>query len=570
VITSDPQNPIATSFLVRNGRFVYVGNVSAASNATNEPPAKLVDLQGAFVTPGLIDSHVHLLSAGLSLRHLDLRSVCSKEEFVEVVETAAQHASPGDWILGSHWDEGLWGGLAPRAQWIDEFTSQNPVFLTRVDSHQGLANSKAMKMSGIIHGHGVTDVSVLGGEIHRDAVDGSPTGLLSGSAMSLVMERIPSPTIPQLEVALVEAQEQALRCGVTSVHDMGRVEAIEGEDAAWNDLLQIYLPAAADGTLRLRVRAFLPLPTWKRAADLIKAHGSQHPGGRLSWGGVMYDESPGSHTAFMHEDFDDVFKNVPSIVDSEEFRRNLWLAHNAGLQVAVHAIRHRDVGNILDSFAALDREDTKGPHRTAAGGGGGEKNQVDNGAAGGVAAHRHRIELAQYVSGKGDAKRMVELGVIAIPNPLYLPSGERVLDNRPGVSREKWATAFSALHTAGVRCAYASDWPMAPLDPLSALFIASSPTTSGPKVSPGDLLASVSTVAAFAGFQEQSVGAIREGLRADFVIFDSDVLKSVASSNLIPRPRVLKTFVEGKCEYGCSETVIQDWRNGENRGRGEL
>lgn len=257
VITSDPSNPRASAFKVRGGRFTFVGTGAETLLTSDDAPTDTVDLQGATVTPGLIDPHVHVISAGLSLSRLDLRSIKSKAEFVERVAKAAAKLTPGQWVLGANWDESAWGGEAPAASWLDAVTPHNPVFLTRSDSHQGVANSLALAAAGL----GKATADVAGGVIHRDA-SGHPTGLLADAAMTLVTSHIPSVGKKERQAALQAAQRHALARGVTAVHDMGRVAFQEGQDAAWEDLMEVYVPAAADGTLKLRVRAFVPLTTW--------------------------------------------------------------------------------------------------------------------------------------------------------------------------------------------------------------------------------------------------------------------------------------------------------------------
>ena len=78
-----------------------------------------MDLEGAHVIPGLIDSHLHLILGGLSLSRLDLSTPASQQELVEAVAAAAARVPRSGWLLGGGWDESQWGGQLPSAAWID-------------------------------------------------------------------------------------------------------------------------------------------------------------------------------------------------------------------------------------------------------------------------------------------------------------------------------------------------------------------------------------------------------------------------------------------------------------------
>ncbi|KAF2322517.1 hypothetical protein GH714_017407 [Hevea brasiliensis] len=134
---------------------------------------KVLDLEGKVVVPGFIDSHVHFIYGGLQMMRVELRGVNGKDEFVRRVREAVTNLEEGSWVLGGGWNNDLWGGELPVASWIDDITPKNPVWLTRMDGHMGLANSMALKLAGIS--------SLLqnpnGGTILRSA-DGEPTGLL--------------------------------------------------------------------------------------------------------------------------------------------------------------------------------------------------------------------------------------------------------------------------------------------------------------------------------------------------------------------------------------------------------
>lgn len=90
---------------------------------------------------------------------------------------------------------------------------------------------------------------------------------------------LPPLSVAERRQALEAAAQHALSRGITCVHDMGRIAYMEGEEAAWSDLQEVYSPAADAGRLPLRVYAFVALPTW--CAGLAGGAGGRQQ--RLAW-----------------------------------------------------------------------------------------------------------------------------------------------------------------------------------------------------------------------------------------------------------------------------------------------
>src|SRR4030095_665554 len=124
----------------------------------------------------------------------------------------------GAWITGGDWDHERWGGVLPTRDWIDYATPDHPVWISRLDGHMALANSRALAIAGVDR---VTP-DVAGGNIVRDAA-GAPTGLFKDNAMTLVARAIPAASAADEDVALDRAMRYVAAQGVTSVHHMGSI-----------------------------------------------------------------------------------------------------------------------------------------------------------------------------------------------------------------------------------------------------------------------------------------------------------------------------------------------------------
>src|SRR5579864_6095201 len=148
VLTMAPGQPSAEAIAVSGGRIAWVGT-GADARRLYPGAASVLDLRGASVLPGIIDSHTHLMELGKSLLQLNLKDVPSDKEAVERVKQRAASATPGEWILGWGWDEGKWASNYPSNQALSEATPQNPVFLVGLHTFAAWANQRALELAGI-------------------------------------------------------------------------------------------------------------------------------------------------------------------------------------------------------------------------------------------------------------------------------------------------------------------------------------------------------------------------------------------------------------------------------------
>ncbi len=165
--------PRAEAMAVKGEALMAVGSNDEV-NALKGPTSSVIDLEGKFVVPGMMDSHTHFMEGGFQLLRLNFREVDSPEDFIFKIDSAAQTMDKGEWILGGNWDHEKWGGELPHADWVEDVSKDNPVYIHRVDLHTAFANSKAMELAGVTPE--ISDPE--GGVIDRDHLTGNPTGIL--------------------------------------------------------------------------------------------------------------------------------------------------------------------------------------------------------------------------------------------------------------------------------------------------------------------------------------------------------------------------------------------------------
>src|SRR5438552_16987600 len=244
---------------IADGKLLAVGD-SADITRYIGSGTQVLQAQGGLIMPGFADGHTHFIGGGFQLASVDLRNAATPQEFVRRLKEYAAHLKPGEWILGGDWDHTLWRGAPlPRHDWIDSVTPNNPVWINRLDAHEGLANAAALKAAGITR----DTPTPAGGEILRDR-DGSPTGIFKDQAEGLIERAIPDATEEQTDSALARGLRHAASLGVTATSHVS---------AGWDDLASWHRLERA-GRLTMRVTLYMPLSNWRAVAESVAAHGT--------------------------------------------------------------------------------------------------------------------------------------------------------------------------------------------------------------------------------------------------------------------------------------------------------
>ncbi|MDB4292214.1 amidohydrolase [Maribacter sp.] len=514
--TGNSKQPRATAMAIAGDTILAIGSADEMNGFKNDS-TQVIDAAGRFVVPGFIDAHVHLLMGGNALLSVKLRDANTKKEFMKRIANYSGTLTPGAWLLEGNWDHTLWGGELPQKEWIDEFTSENPMVIYRLDGHMVLANSMALSIAGINE----STADIAGGEIVRNA-NGSLTGILKGSAMTKMLNAIPPMTASQKKIALRAAGDYLLSNGVTSVHDVDSL----GTYAAAKELYDA-------GELAVRIYSAKPL---NRYTEVITTNETfeRAPEKKLNnWlkTGLVkgfVDGSLGSHTAAFKADYSDRKGDAGFFITKEE-DLYAWIsaADKKDLQVTVHAIGDKAISTLLDIYERISNENGKKDRRL-------------------------RMEHAQHID-PNDIARFAQLGVIASVQPYHAIDDGRWAEELIGADRIKTTYAFKSLLDTGATLAFGSDWPVAPASPLMGIYAATTRRTVDDKNPEGWVPKQKITAeqgvlaytknAAFASFDEDEKGTLEVGKLADFVILSADVTKMDGAE--IKEVEVLQTYVGG-------------------------
>jgi len=515
VFTAVADSADASVLAIRDGKIIYVGTQVPSELAA----MKTIDLAGGFLMPGFIDNHVHFMEGGAGLASVDLRDAASPAEFADRIAAHAASMPQDSWMLSGNWDHHLWGGELPRKDWIDAATRDTPVLVSRLDGHMALANSVALRLAGI---SGDTQVP-LGGEIVLDS-SGTPTGILKGTALNLVLGVIPPPSEEETLQAFEAAQSMALRNGVTQVHAVTA-------NATETTLLDAFVLALERGRMRIRAHVYTPLEHWQQAAKRVAEHGRGDEW--LRWGGVkgFVDGSLGSSTAWFHEPYshDATLRGAP-LTEPHELERLLAGSHGAGLRLAVHAIGDRAIDALIEHYRML--------------------------AGDNIRSQRLRIEHFQHPT-QAAIEAAAHNGLVLSMQPYHAIDDGRWAEERIGRKRAATTYAFKSVLDAGGLLSFGSDWPVAPLDPLAGVYAAvTRRTTDGAhpegwqpqeKISVTQALIAYTRTNAYAVFEDDKSGTLELGKRADLVVLSEDP-RAVDAENLRDI-QVLQTIVAGAVAY---------------------
>ncbi|MET0450883.1 MAG: amidohydrolase [Mycobacterium sp.] len=474
-----PTMPDATAIAVTDGPESVVRWVGTDDVGRGQfPDAHVIDLDGGFVAPAFVDSHVHVTSTGLSEIGVDLRHAASSEDALRIVgEYARQHPTGVIWAHG--WDEARWPlGAPPTTADVDAAVGGRLAYLARVDVHSAAA-STALRRS-------VPRLDEAAG-YHPDLpLTAAAHHLVRAAARGLL-------TSTQRHDARTAALDLAARSGIVAVHECAGPD-IGGLDD-WQELHAMSHGVDVVGYWGQ------PVTTAAQARDLVADTGVRGLAGDLFVDGAL-----GSRTAWLDEPYADAPNCQPNLrgnayLDPDAIESHLSACTEAGITAGFHAIGDAAVGAVVDALARI----------------------VDRVGGPAVARCGHRLEHLEMVT-EGQARRLGSWGVIASVQPNFdalWGGADGMYARRLGVDRARRMNPFALLASEGVPLAFGSDSPVTGLSPWESVRAATLHHTTGSAISARAAF-SAATRGAWraAGVRDGITGTLVPGAPASYAVWD--------------------------------------------------
>lgn len=451
------------------------GHVAAIG--AGPPPEEVVtaserlDLTRETVFPAFHDAHVHFLRTGLMEIDLDLGPAATYEEVLCLLSDAA--ASHDGEVLRAHsFDPDLIeGGRYPTASELDAISRGVAVFVKRRDGHSAAANSKALKLLDLPD-------AMPGIEL----ADGRPTGVLTGRAHSLAARKVDDLLT---DAERIDCYERAARRAAE--RGIGAVHALVGSKHPGNRDVELLLSIAE--RLPIDVVVYPQFEDVERVLDL----GLPRIGGCL-----LLDGSFSSGSAALDRDYADREGRGNLYYSDDQLTRFMRAADSEGLQIAVHALGERAIGQAIRCYAAA----TGGDARRA----------------------RHRIEHFELPT-RAHLEAAADLGLVVCVQPTFehLWGGPaKMYEARLGPERAARTNPFRSMLDAGLRLAGGSDSYVTPMDSLLGIHAAVNRPNASQRLDVFDAVSLFTSSAAWFSFDESRRGTLEVGKEASFVALGDD------------------------------------------------
>jgi hypothetical protein len=563
ILTMDNKDSVVEAVVIRDGIIIKIGSdADVQAFGGSHSGARIIDLKGLTATPGLIDTHAHIAEGGVAeLYDVRLSDAASIPEIVARVKAKVALTKGGEWITGSGWDEGkLAEHRYVTAADIDAVSPNNPVWLVHTTGHYGVANSLALKMAHITRA--TPDPAT--GTIDRNG-DGDPTGVLKeDAAMKPVTGLIPPTTPQQIRQGILHIQTTLHSEGITAVKDPDITQL------QWN----AYKTLLEQGELKERIcvlwHAGSTLESAREALAEINAVprlpttlGNDR---LLSCGAKIYmDGSGGARTGWVYGDWlrDGARPDVTTSgahnrgypqIDPGTYREMVRLFHQNGVPVGTHAVGDRAMDWVVDTYAQVEQEHPR-------------------------QGLRHSIIHANLptphaLDVMGKLQKAYDAGYPEMQPEFLWWIGDIYAGNY-GPGRDQHLEPLKSLQSRGILWSGGSDFPVTPLAARYGLWASlvreTAQGTYG--LHPFGIAESVDIRTALRSytawgsrqmFQEDKIGTLEVGKKADIAIWDHDIY-SVPSAH-IKDLKCLMTIFDGEVVYTAADAPMSSKANSSENG----
>lgn len=519
------RDQFAEAMLIKDNIIVKIGSEEELENESTSD--EIIDLNGKTVLPGFIDSHLHFLMTAQYLSMLNITNVPSMAELLNRIERHIKenNLTEEDILYTEGWNQNQFSDekRVPNRHDIDKVSKDVPVILIRVDRHMASLNTAALNYFKI-----TKDTKLkLGGEILKDE-NGELTGVLTEGALDLIRNHLPEKSLSEKKDMLIQTMKKANEVGITSAHTN------DAKDEKIDDTLKLYQDLEDEKKLTVRFyqqiwfNDGINMPTFFNSDHAFQKGTDWNKIGPIK---LFIDGSLGARTAALREPYSDDPTSRGILTKSEETLTNeVTQAVENGYQVIIHGIGDRGIETILNAYdKALN----------------GKENTLRLGINHMQITDHHLID------------RVADKGYLTYVQPLFLEDDLPILYERVGSNRAKTSYLFQTMINKNIHQSFSSDAPVVSYNPFEAIQSALTRNRiSEPLKQPHlpeeamDIYSAIDAhtiEGAYASFDEDKKGRLKEGYLADFIILNEDIFTTPKEK--IKDITVLATYVDGKNVY---------------------
>ncbi len=471
VITMDAVQPSAGLVAITGDKITLVAG-SDALDAVSGTGTRVIDCAGRTVLPGFNDAHLHFFSLVQKLLSIDLSppAIHSIADIKEAIRRKAARKPPGTWLRGTDYNEFyLAEKRCPTRCDLDEAAPDHPVIISHRSLHACVLNSRALSLAGI----NTETPEPPGARVERDLSTGEPNGILLEMLGDIREKVLPPFTAVEFEEGVRLANRQFLAYGITSFQEA----TYKNDLNRWQTIRNL----KESGRLRSRVTMMTGPETRRRFEEAGMRAGTSDSDLKLGAVKFLLEITP----------------------PQDELNQAVLECHNAGFQLAFHAIEENTIAAVI---SALENADKRSP----------------------VSGRRHRIEHCGECP-PDLLQRLKKLGCVIVTQPPFIYySGERYLAT-VAKSQLPWLYRIRSPLESGVVMAGSSDTPVVPCNPLVGIYAAVTRLAdSGQVLLPEEAISSQQALglytinAAYTSFEEDIKGSITPGKLADIVVLSDD------------------------------------------------
>ena len=495
VITLDRHQPRVSALAIIGDKIadVFAG---AVPDALISPVTRRIDAQGRTIIPGLIDSHIHAIRAGLTFANeVSFEGARTIKDAMARLRDGAGRAQQDEWIVvaGGWTPQQFSEGRRPTRAEIEAAAPGRRVYL-QLFYRGAFLSDVAQAALGVSASNPPT-----GATFEREET-GATNGWLTGDvdAITALWERLPKPGLDAAKAGTRAFFSTLNAYGVTGVIDPGGHNLAPAEYAAVQDL-------AHAQQLSVRVNYFISAPARGGELDFFKTYIAQHPVG--SGDAYFRFNGIGERVTFGMYNNDS-----PNEADKSDFEAVARLALASNVPLTVHWNSQRSATHLLDAFARVGNAEDRARLRWSI-------------------AHLHD-------AGPGTMHALHRLGLGWLTQNAIYFAAPAFIRNMPAARRVAAPPLASALR-AGLKIAAGTDATrVMSFNPFVAMQwmldgrTVDGQETRGPDERPSreDALRMWTQGGAWFVFAENERGRIAPGMLADIAILDADYMSAPVES----------------------------------------